>query len=275
MRLNTVPARQGFLWVRLGFQAWWRKPLVHSLLLSAFLFGALALLMLPVVGLFALLMALPLVSLGFMIATQRTVAGLPVGPGVFLDGLRGPPAVRQAMWVLLLLYAALNLGAMALADVVDAGRLEALQTAVTAETTPDPAAMQALLSDPRLFWGMVIRLGLTALLSIPFWHAPALVHWQQQGVAQSLFSSTLACWRNRSALTCYGMGWMLMVLSFSAGSNLLLAILGEPQLIALMVVPAGLVFSTAFYASLYFTYADSFVPDPPPTQAPALDPRSL
>jgi hypothetical protein len=35
-------------------------------------------------------------------------------------------------------------------------------------------------------------MGLMGLLSVPYWHAPALVHWGGQGVAQALFSSTLA-----------------------------------------------------------------------------------
>ncbi len=47
---------------------------------------------------------------------------------------------------------------------------------------------------------------------------------------------------------------------FSVLANALVALLGEPRLLALAAMPAGLMFSTAFYASLYFTYADSFRP---------------
>ena len=55
---------------------------------------------------------------------------------------------------------------------------------------------------------LALGLGLAALLSVPFWHAPALVWWHGQGLAQSLFSSTLACWRNKGAFTIFGVAWM-------------------------------------------------------------------
>ena len=33
---------------------------------------------------------------------------------------------------------------------------------------------------------------------------------------------------------------------------------GTPQMLAVAALPAGLMFSTAFYVSLYFTFADCF-----------------
>lgn len=271
LRLQTVPARQGFLWVRQGFRLFLRRPLVFTLLLAAFLFAAMVMLMIPGVGVLLVLMSLPLVSLGFMIASRRALADAPVGPGAFLDGLRGPAPARRSMWALLAVYAAANLAVMLLSDVVDGGRFEALQKAMAAEQGADAQALAALLGDPQLLWGMLLRLGLTALISLPFWHAPALVHWQGQGVAQSLFSSSVACWRNRGALTVYGLGWVALVMMFSLIANALVALLGEPRLLAMAAMPAALMFSTAFYASLYFIYVDCFVhadAPGPETEAP-------
>jgi hypothetical protein len=269
MRLNTVPARQGFVWVRRGFSHFLQRPLGFTLLLASFLFAALVMLLLPFVGVVMLLMALPLVSLGFMVATRRAVANETSGPAVLIEGLRGPPARRQAMLGLLGAYAVANILVMLLSDTVDAGRFEALQKAMTGEDAADPQVLAGLLGDPRLFWGMVVRLGLTTLVSLPFWHAPALVHWEGQGVAQALFTSSVACWRNKAALLVYGLGWLGLVMLFSVLANTLVALLGEPRMLALAAMPAALMFSTAFYVSLYFIYTDCFVPDAPrPPAAP-------
>jgi hypothetical protein len=44
-------------------------------------------------------------------------------------------------------------------------------------------------------------------------------------------------------------------------------LIGVPQLVTLAAVPAGLMFSTAFYVSLLFTYQGCFGDDAP-AQAP-------
>jgi hypothetical protein len=105
---------------------------------------------------------------------------------------------------------------------------------------------------------MIVRFGLAALLSIPFWHAPALVHWGGQGALQALFSSTLAVWRNRGAMVVYVIGWIAMIAAFSAAVGLLFGLLGARQLAGLIALPAGLMFTCVFYVTLYFTFADSF-----------------
>ena len=43
--------------------------------------------------------------------------------------------------------------------------------------------------------------------------------------------------------------------------------LAQPQLIALAAIPAGLLFSTIFYASLYFTVTDCFAVEAQPDAA--------
>ena len=109
--------------------------------------------------------------------------------------------------------------------------------------------------------GMLLRLGATALLSLPFWHAPALVAWHGQGLAQALFSSSLACWRNRGAFAIYGLAWVGVVLAFGLVAGVSMSLLGAPQLVSAIAVPAGLIFTTVFYVSLYFTYQGCFGDD--------------
>jgi hypothetical protein len=261
MRITEVPARRGLVWVSGAFSLFLKHPLGFSLLFLVFLVAAMVLLMLPYVGAVLLLAALPLLTLGFMSATRAALAGQPVHAGQLVEPFVGD-ADRSRRGVLLrlcLLYAASTALVMLLADAADGGTFERLQVVLAG--TRDEAAnaeIDALLSDPRLRSGLAIRFGLSALLSIPFWHAPPLVAWHGQGVAQSLFSSTLAVWRNKAAFALYFAAWTATVVLFGLASGLLFSLIGAPQLLAVAALPAGLMFSTAFYVSLYFTFVDSF-----------------
>ena len=66
LQLKTVSPGQGAHWMRDGFRLFGRHPLAFSLLLVSFLFAALLVSMVPLVGPLVMLAALPLMSLGFM-----------------------------------------------------------------------------------------------------------------------------------------------------------------------------------------------------------------
>jgi hypothetical protein len=162
-----------------------------------------------------------------------------------------------AMLKLGAIYAATTFAILALSDLVDGGAFDALMEALP-EVQTKPELFNAALTDPRLSQGLLIRTGLTSLLSVPFWHAPALVYWGGQGCAQSLFSSTLACWRNKGAFTVYMLTWVSAVLLFATLGSMVFGLLGQLPLFALAATPFSLMLTTVFYASLYFTFADCF-----------------
>jgi hypothetical protein len=258
MRLQTVPARQGAQWVRQGFKAFFKRPLAFAALFATFMFAVFVLALLPYVGALIMLALLPLVTLGFMIATRVTVAGGSPTARVFIDPLRDPAPRRNAMIQLGVVYAAATFAVLWLSDLVDRGAFEALMdTMPMAQTAPD--AVAAKLAAPGLGLGLLLRFGLAGLLSVPFWHAPALVHWDGHGCAKALFSSTLACWRNRGAFAVYSLLWFAVIIAFGMVGSLLFALLGQPQLFAVAAVPLSLLLATVFYVSLYFTFADCFV----------------
>jgi len=260
MKLQQVPARNGALWVRHGFTVFFKRPLAFAALFTSFLFFGLLALLLPYVGPLLLLMALPLVTLAFMLATQRTLQGQFPGPSVYVAPLRVSRAHTVALVQMGLVYAVASVVIMTLSDLADGGKFEALQEAMgSAKTTSE--TIGPLLTDPQLHFGLLLRFGLAALLSLPFWHAPALVHWGDQGVGKSLFFSTVACWRNWRAFTMYGLAWGGVILLFGVLANLVAALFQQPQVVALAAVPAGLLLSTIFYASLYFSFADCFAPN--------------
>jgi hypothetical protein len=140
-----------------------------------------------------------------------------------------------------------------------ADQLDFAGAACAGQSAEDAQAdVEALLADPRLTQGMLVRFGLAALLSVPFWQAPPLVYWQGQGVAQALFSSTLALWRCKGAFAVYALAWFAVIVVFAAIAALLFSLLGARQLAGVVAMPAALVFSTVFYVSLLFPYEGCF-----------------
>lgn len=254
LRLQSVAPRQGVAWVQRAFALFMRRPMGFTLLFLSFLFLALFVMALPVLGPVAVMMALPLLSLGFMVATRGALRGGAVHPGQYVDLLRGDKQRRMALLRLCAAYGVATVLIVAVCDWADGGRFEQLQT----EMMVEGGQPSALLADARLQFGLLLRIALTTLLALPFWHAPALVWWARQGAAQSLFSSWLACWRNRGALLVYALTWVALVLLFALLAATVFSLLGARQLAGVAALPAGLMFSCAFYVSLYFTFADSF-----------------
>lgn len=284
MRLLIVPARRGATWVRQGFGTFTQQPLAFSGMFAAFLFLVFMLTLIPLIGSVLLLALLPLGSLGFMIASRDAQQGRMPLPRAFVDPLRQGARRARAMILLGVIYAVCSVLIITVSEWVDGGALDALMEAwmkAQADGKATPASVAEQLADPRLEAGLLLRFGLAGLLSVPFWHAPALVHWGSQGVAQSLFSSTVAVWRNKGAFTVFALAWAAVVLAFGVAANLVAALLGQAQIIAVLAMPASLILSTVFYASLYFTFTDCFdlgddssAQQPPPTDAAAAPPES-
>lgn len=273
--LKTVPARSGAAWARQGFAVFLKRPMVFAALFALFMFTVFALALLPWVGSVLLLALLPMVTLVFMLATKAALAGELPSPAALVRPLRMDRPRRFAMLKLGAIYAVATFAVLALSDMVDGGAFDALMAALP-DVQTKPEVFNAALADPRLSQGLLIRTGLTGLLSVPFWHAPALVYWGGQGCAQSLFSSTLACWRNKGAFTVYMLTWVSAVLLFATLGSMVFGLLGQLPLFALAATPFSLMLTTVFYASLYFTFADCFeavVPSAPavPVDPPAFD----
>jgi hypothetical protein len=202
-----------------------------------------------------------------MIASRAAQNDLPVNPGQFIEPLRGERSRRNTLLSLCAAYALGTVLIMTVSEWIDGGAFDRLQV-LMAKGDEARAEMEALLADPRLMWGLVTRFGLAACLSVPFWHAPALVHWQGQSVGQALFSSTLAMWRCKGAFLMYSLAWVGVIAIFGALVGLLFSLFDARQLAGVIAMPAGLMFSTVFYVSLLFTYEGCFsqtnVPRPVP-----------
>ncbi len=261
LHISLVPAQRGVAWVRDSFALFFKSPIGFSLLFMLFIVAALILAALPFIGALLLLAAMPLLTLGFAAATRAAQSGQAVHAGLLFEPFKaaGDAQRRGALLRLCILYAAATAAAMLLAQAIDGGSFERLQILLAAERTEaNKAKVDALLGEPRLAGGMFVRVALIAALSVPFWHAPMLVWWHGQGIAQSLFSSTLACWRNKGAFLVNTLAWLGISSALGVLASVLVVAFGLPQLATLVLPPAVLMFSVVFYVSLYFMYADCF-----------------
>jgi hypothetical protein len=260
VKLRLVPARQGALWVRQGLGVFFRRPLAFCLLSALYLLLGPLLLFAPA----------PIASLGFMLATSLALQGRFPLPGVFYEPLRSGGARMRAQLLLCVSYAASFGLILWAADAIGGEAIDALFQAVR-EGKTSPQQLEPLMTAPGLQSGRaLLMVGMTAL-AIPFWHAPALVHWGGMSAPKALFFSTVAWWRNKGALAIYALTWAGVGVLFLLIVMLVFALLGQPQLIMMAMMPTLLMFYAAFYASLYFTFADCFEPPPLPasTETPA------
>jgi hypothetical protein len=262
--LKSVPAARGPRWIGDAFRLYARRPLAFTALFVVFLFAALLVAQVPLLGGLVQMMSLPLLSLGFMIAGQSALLGGPVRPTQFIEPLRGDPVKRRALLVMCAIYGVAALAILLLADTVSNSAWARLQGLI-ARGEAAQTEIDALLSEPGVGAAVLLAGVLGSLLSVPFWHAPALVHWGGQGVRQALFSSTVALWRSKAAFFTYMLAWLGVMMMFGLVTAVVFALIGAPQLAGVIGIPAGLVFSAVFYISVLFTFNDSFGGAPPAT----------
>lgn len=257
LHLQDVPARNGRLWIRHGFKVFQRQPLALAGLFGIYLFASFVAMMIPGVGMVLSIASLPLLSLGFMLATHLVLQQKTPTASVFIAPLKLTAERRRSQLMLCFGYAGALLVISLLANWLDGGAMSEALRQIGEKA--DTETLERSAADPRLFWGAVTRMGLVGLLSVPYWHAPALVHWGGQGVAQALFSSTLALWRNKAAFAVNLLLWGALLMAIASSVSLVFALLGLASIAPLVLMTIGLILSTVFYASLYFSFVDCFM----------------
>lgn len=267
LQLKTVEAARGTRWIGDALRLFARRPMAFTLMSLAFFGAGMLVRLLPLLGVVLPMMALPLLSLGFMVAAQSALLDGPVRPAQFIEPLLTDARRRRALITLCISYGLAVVVLVLLADWASGQAWQKMQ-ALAAKGGAIPAEdMQALLPD--LGTGALVLGVLGTLLSIPYWHAPALVHWGGQGVKQALFSSTLALWRTRGAFFTYMLGWFGLVLLLGVVSSVLMGMLGLQEVAGVLSLPMGMVFSAVFYISVLFSFNDTFGITPEGDGAPA------
>jgi len=255
MKLKLVPARTGAVWVKLGMQTFFKQPLALAGLFFIFMAIMSLATMLPIVGLPLAMTLLPAATLGLMAATRDAAQGQFPMPLMLFTAFRADRAKVRTMLTLGVLYAVgflLAMGASYLADGGGFARLYLGGSVPTAE----------LLQSPGFQSAMWLFICLHLPLSLMFWHAPALVFWNDLPALKSMFFSIVACFRNFWAFTWFGLAWMGAIVVVVLAIGAVGILLGNPTAASMMLFPALMLLAAMFFTSLYFTYRDSFEFEP-------------
>jgi hypothetical protein len=262
MKLNLVPARAGATWVKLGVQTFFKQPLALAGLFFMFMALMSVATMVPMIGLPVAMTLLPAITLGLMAASREASQGKFPMPLILLSAFRADTRKARAMLTLGAMYAAGFLGAMSLSYLVDGGGFARMYLGGQAPTTE-------LMSSGEFQAAMWVFIGLHLPLSLLFWHAPALVYWQDLPALKSMFFSIVACLRNFWALTVFAGLWMTVMVTTVLLLTTLSTLLDSPSLAGTLLFPALMLIAAMFFTSLYFTFRDSFeAPAEPPQITP-------
>ncbi len=251
MKLKLVPARTGTVWVKLGMKTFFKQPLALAGLFFIFMAIMSVATMLPVLGLPLAMTLLPSATLGLMAGTREAADGKFPMPLMLFTAMRAGSAKLRAMLKLGVLYAAGFMLAMGASYLVDGGGFARLYLGGSAPTAE-------LLQSPEFQAAMWVFIGLHLPLSLMFWHAPALVFWNDLPPVKSMFFSIVACFRNFWAFTVFGLAWMGTIVVAMLTIGALGSLLGNPALLGMLLFPVLMLLASMFFTSLYFTYRDSF-----------------
>jgi hypothetical protein len=258
MRLHLVPARTGWHWIVQGSKTFLRQPLGLSGLFFLFMMLASLIGMLPVIGLPIVLGLMPTFTLGLMAGTREAEAGRFPMPALLFTGLRGPIERKRAMLLLGVGYAVAVAAILLLVSLFD-GQEAAAPLAIGDDIAPEE--LRALLVQRGKV--LLLTMVLYVPVSMAFWHAPALVHWNGVPALKALFFSLTACWANKWAMLVYVAGWVLVL---ALASNLIIglaSLIGGGALLQWLVLPLSLLAAALFHTSMYYTYRDSFTTGEP------------
>jgi hypothetical protein len=238
-------------WAKLGMRTFLKQPLALTGLFFMFMALMSILSMVPVVGNVLALVLLPGVTLGFMAATQEALNGRFPKPALLASAFLAGAEKRRAMLVLGAMYAAGFLLVLGISTVADGGKFARLYLIGGSMSTE-------LLEAGDFELAVMLSMVLYMPLSLMFWHAPALVHWSGISPAKSVFFSLVACKRNFGAFTVFGFVWVGVFMTVGVGVALIATLLGNPDMVGLIMFPAAMLMAAMFFTAIFFTYRDCF-----------------
>lgn len=248
MRLKHVPATTGMQWVRQGVQTFFRQPFAISGLFFMFMAGVSLISIVPFLGSIVAIAVTPAATLGLMAASRDASRGVFPMPSTLITAFRKDQSSTRAMLILGGLYVASLLSLVTVAMLLGPSIPEDI-----AETGLTPEVISTIVNSPGLWLSLLLYIPVLML----FWHAPALVHWHGVTPVKSLFFSLLACWANKGAMVVFSLAWFGLTLMSVFVVTMISRVIGGSAG-GFLVYPLMLVLASIFYASLFFTYKDSF-----------------
>jgi hypothetical protein len=256
------PGRRGIVWLRQSYAMFARHRLAWIGLLLAYYVTLLVVDALPWIGVLVAPLIKPVLSVGFLAAAWTQERGGKPSMGMLFRGFKANLAALLPLGLVFVLGISIALGATAL---VDGGRLlDLLYGAPASDTDPAQAAnhVTQVLASTRVQYAMLFG----ALCALPtlmaLWWAPALVVFQDAGLARALRTSLRAALANWRAALRFAFG----VLTFGAiVPTFITAVVAflvpaplNATVAALVVLPYVAFFVATLHISDYVSYRDVF-----------------
>jgi len=253
MKLNTVAPKEGYTWIRQGIWLFKQSPLGFLMLIFMYVFAAQLAVIVPVIGVFAVLILTPTLSVGFLTACRQAIQKERIRPMVYLVALQSTPIIRKRILQLGLVYAALILTlSFTLSLVVD---FELLLPLMTSDKAVTPEALRQIYLV--LFFGALLYVPIAMLM----WFSPVLIAWSDMSVAQALFSSALACWSNRGAFFLYLAIWSAILIALPLTVGMTFDALNLGQAASFVIAPISMAGLTIMHCSFFATWKACFTED--------------
>ena len=253
MKLNTVAPKEGYTWIRQGIWLFKQSPLGFLMLIFMYVFAAQLAVIVPVIGVFAVLILTPTLSVGFLTACRQAIQKERIRPMVYLVALQSTPLILKRILQLGLVYAALILTlSFTLSLVVD---FELLLPLMTSDKAVTPEALRQIYLV--LFFGALLYVPIAMLM----WFSPILIAWSDMPVAQALFSSALACWSNRGAFFLYLAIWSAVLIGLPLTVGMTFDALNLGQAASFVIAPISMAGLTIMHCSFFASWKACFTED--------------
>jgi hypothetical protein len=253
MKLNSVAPKEGSTWIRQGIWLFKQNPLGFLMLVFMYVFAAQLAVIIPVIGVFAVLVLTPTLSVGFMTACRQAIQKERIRPMVYLIALQSTPIIRKRILQLGLVYAGMILVlSFILSLLVD---FELLLPLMTSDKPITPEALRQVYLV--LFFGAMLYVPVAMLM----WFSPILVAWADMPVSQALFSSCLACWANKTAFFLYLSIWSAILIAIPLTVGMIFDAINLGQAASFIIAPISMAGLTIMHCSFYATWKACFTED--------------
>lgn len=250
MKLNYVAPKEGYTWIRQGIWLFKQNPLGFLMLVFMYVFAAQLAVIIPVIGVFAVLLLTPTLSVGFMTACRQAILKERIKPSVYIAALKSGQMIRKRILQLGLVYAAMIvLLSFILSLLVD---FELLLPLMTSDKPITPEALRQVYLV--LFFGAMLYVPVAMLM----WFSPVLVAWEDMSVPQALFSSTLACWSNKAAFFLYLSIWSAILIAIPLTIGMIFDAMNLGQVASYIIAPISMAGLTVMHCSFYATWKACF-----------------
>ena len=250
MKLNYVAPKEGYTWIRQGIWLFKQNPLGFLMLVFMYVFAAQLAVIIPVIGVFAVLLLTPTLSVGFMTACRQAILKERIKPSVYIAALKSGQMIRKRILQLGLVYAAMIvLLSFILSLLVD---FELLLPLMTSDKPITPEALRQVYLV--LFFGAMLYVPVGMLM----WFSPVLVAWEDMSVPQALFSSALACWSNKAAFFLYLSIWSAILIAIPLTIGMIFDAMNLGQVASYIIAPISMAGLTVMHCSFYATWKACF-----------------